>query len=108
VGCDVIPERNTVLGRTDLDVRFRGQVIIFELKMKGKNDTTLTMAERAYQQIIDKNYASPYTNPLLVGLAIDSEIKNIIGCVYAKGGTKETLDYSKPAVSKKTATGSKQ
>jgi hypothetical protein len=101
VGCDVIPERNTNIGRTDLEVRFWGQVLILELKMKNKNDKAVTVAERAYKQIIDKNYASPYTNPILFGLAIDSEIKNIIGCVYVKGGTKEILDYSKPAVFKK-------
>jgi hypothetical protein len=100
VGCDVITERNTSIGRTDLDVRFWGQVLIIELKMKGKNDKAITVAERAYKQIIDKDYASPYTNPILIGLAIDPEIKNIVGCVYAKGGTKEALDYPKPTVSK--------
>jgi hypothetical protein len=105
VGCNVIPERNNSLGRTDLDVTFWGQVLIFELKMKGKRDKAVTVAERAYKQIIDKNYGAPHTNPILIGLAIDSEIKNIVSCVYSKGGTKETLDYPKPTVSKQPPKG---
>jgi hypothetical protein len=102
VGCQVIPERNMSIGRTDLEVTFWGQVLIFELKMKGKADKPVTVAEKAYKQIIDKNYASPHTNPILIGLAIDSEIKNIVSCVYARRGTKETLDYFKPTCSKPT------
>jgi hypothetical protein len=95
VGCDVIAERQTSRGRSDLEVRFWGQVLIFELKIMRKSERAATVAQRAYKQIVEKNYAGPYENPILIGLAIDSKNKDIIAGVYEKSGLKERLNYHK-------------
>jgi hypothetical protein len=97
VGCIVSPERHTSHGRCDLDVRYKDQNLLFELKMRGKNERASAAAKRALEQIIVKRYDGPYLKPVLIGLAIDSEEKNIAAYGYQKGETKEiiVLDYPK-------------
>ncbi|MDR1051223.1 MAG: ATP-binding protein [Deltaproteobacteria bacterium] len=92
-GCDVIPERRARRGRADLDVRFWGQVFIIELKMKRKEDGASAVAEHAFQQTVEKKYGGPYRDPILIGMAIDSEEGNIASCVYEKNGKKAAFDF---------------
>ncbi|MDR1049880.1 MAG: ATP-binding protein [Deltaproteobacteria bacterium] len=101
-GCFVSPERHTSHGRCDLAVRCKNQNLIIEFKIKRKNERASTVAERGLQQIIDKRYDGPYVNPILIGLAIDSEEKNIAAFAYQKGETKETIVFDYPKVTGKT------
>jgi hypothetical protein len=91
-GCDVIAERNTSVGRIDLGARFRGQVLVVELKIMGTSEGAAAAAERAFKQMVAKKYDAASISPIRIGLAIDPGIGNIAGCVYEKGGARETLD----------------
>lgn len=76
-GFDATPERLGNKGRLDLSLTYtnKGQqhVYIFELKTDS--------AQKALEQIIDKNYAGAYQNQqvTLVGLQIDFSERNIVG-----------------------------
>jgi hypothetical protein len=59
----------------------------------GTSERAAAAAERAFQQIVAKKYDVASLFPIRIGLAFDPKIRNIVGCVYEKGGTKETLDY---------------
>jgi hypothetical protein len=91
-GCDVTAERNTSIGRIDLEARFRGQVFVIELKIMGTSEGAAAAAERAFRQIVAKKYDAASISPILIGIAIDPGIRNIAGCVYEKNGARETLD----------------
>ncbi|MDR1051540.1 MAG: ATP-binding protein, partial [Deltaproteobacteria bacterium] len=53
-GCIVSSERHTSHGRCDLDVRYKDQNMLFELKVRGKNEHASAAAKRALEQIIVK------------------------------------------------------
>jgi len=70
-GIDVIAEEMTNLGRSDIVLKYRGDVYILELK-KGS-------AVKALQQIEEKEYHKKYEgkNITLVGIEIDEEKRNL-------------------------------
>ena len=72
-GCGVVVsgEVQTNRGRADLVIESKGNCFVLELKMLP--DT----AEQALRQIIDNGYAEPYPNAIPLGMAIDSEKRQI-------------------------------
>ncbi len=71
-GFDAFPERLSNKGRLDLSIQYKERVYIFELKVSS--------AQKAIEQIIEKNYAGAYKNKqvTLVGLQIDFDERNIV------------------------------
>ena len=72
IGLDTIPERVNNTGRLDLSLHDNERVYIFELKIDS--------AQKAIDQIIDRNYAGAYKNKevILIGLQIDFTKRNIV------------------------------
>jgi len=78
-GCGVVvtAEMHTNSGRADLVVSHKGKTWVIELKVAYENENPEAKAEKAIQQIKDKNYAKPYPNAICVGLAIDDSQRQI-------------------------------
>jgi hypothetical protein len=72
-GCGVVVsgEVQSNRGRADLIIQNKGNYFVIEIKMLPST------AKQALQQIIDNNYAKPYPNATLLGLAIDEEKRQI-------------------------------
>jgi hypothetical protein len=72
-GCGVVvsAEVQTNKGRADLIILHKGNYFVVEIKMLPST------AKQALQQIIDNNYAKPYPNAIILGLAIDGEKRQI-------------------------------
>jgi hypothetical protein len=69
-GLDVQAELHTHRGRSDLTVTHGGRVWVMEIKIfrEGRGETA---AKNAFDQILKNGYAAPYTNPVLLGIAIN-------------------------------------
>ena len=52
-------------------VEFRGRVWVMELKMARDGADAEKLAEEAISQIMEKGYADPFGEAVLLGLAID-------------------------------------
>jgi hypothetical protein len=78
-GCGVVvsAEMHTNLGRADLVVSHNGKTWVIEIKVAYSGESPEKKAEKALQQIIDKNYANPYPDAICVGLAIDDSVRQI-------------------------------
>jgi len=78
-GCGVVvfAEMHTNLGRADLVISHKSKTWIIEIKVAYKGDSPAKIAEEAYRQIIDKNYAKPYIDAICVGMAIDDTLRQI-------------------------------
>ncbi len=74
-GCGVVvsSEVQTNKGKADLVIQSKGNYFVIEIKMLSKSS-----AKQALQQIIDKGYAKPYPNAVLLGLVIDDEKRQIV------------------------------
>lgn len=74
-GCGVVvsSEVQTNKGKADLVIQSKGNYFVIEVKMLSKSS-----AKQALQQIIDKGYAKPYPNAVLLGLVIDDEKRQIV------------------------------
>ena len=73
-GCGVVVsgEVQTNRGKADIVIKFNKKYYVIELKILSK-----ASAKQALQQIIDKGYAKPYPDAVLLGLAIDEEKRQI-------------------------------
>jgi hypothetical protein len=76
-GVMVIPEAHSNLGQADLVVAHSGVLWVIEIKVAYEGERPEDKAEEAFRQIEKKNYASPYSNPVRVGLAIDDAVRQI-------------------------------
>jgi hypothetical protein len=76
-GVVVVAEMHTNLGRADLVVSHKGKTWVIEIKVAYKGENSEQKANEALQQIIDKNYATPYPGAVCLGLAIDDEKRQI-------------------------------
>ena len=78
-GCGVVvaAEMHTNLGRADLVVSHKGKTWVIEIKVAYEGESPAQKAEEALQQIMDRNYAAPYSNAVCVGLAIDDALRQI-------------------------------
>jgi len=72
-GCGVVvsAEVQSNKGRADLIILRKGNYFVIEIKMLPNT------AKQALQQIIDNNYAKPYPNATILGVAIDGEKRQI-------------------------------
>jgi len=76
-GLDVTPEVHTNLGRADLVIKFGGVVWVIELKVAYKADSNEKKAQKAIQQIREKNYGKLYPDAVCVGLVINDATRQI-------------------------------
>ncbi|MDR1165575.1 MAG: ATP-binding protein [Deltaproteobacteria bacterium] len=76
-GVNVRAKARASQGQSDLVVSREGRVWVIELKM-AQNGDDAAVAKAALKQIREKDYAAPYDNPILLGIAIN-EAKRTIG-----------------------------
>jgi len=78
-GCGVVvsAEMHTNRGRPDLVVSYRDHVWAIEIKIAYKGESAKGKALEACRQIVAKNYATPYSNAVCLGLGIDDTIRQI-------------------------------
>jgi hypothetical protein len=78
-GCGVVvaSEMHTNKGRPDLVIAFRGVIWVIELKVAYQGENATTKARAAYRQIIEMNYAAPYSGAVCIGMAIDDTVRQI-------------------------------
>ncbi|MDR1166235.1 MAG: ATP-binding protein [Deltaproteobacteria bacterium] len=75
-GLDARAENHTSHGQSDLVIIHGGRAWVLELKMvRNKNDADV--AKTALKQIMEKDYAGPYANPILLGIAINESKRAI-------------------------------
>jgi hypothetical protein len=91
-GIDISPERHTNMGRSDLVVEYKDMVYVLELKVVGKAKDAGAAAEAAMSQIINKNYAGLFDDPIILALAFSEEKRNISAGFHARGESCERLE----------------
>ncbi|MDR3155196.1 MAG: ATP-binding protein [Deltaproteobacteria bacterium] len=77
IGADALPEVHGNLGRADIVVRRGRRAWILELKVFGGSETGERAADEALNQILKRNYAGPYPDPILLGIAVSEETRAI-------------------------------
>jgi hypothetical protein len=91
IGAGVIvhAEEHTSHGQSDLVAFHAGRVWVIELKMvRDGNDEDV--AQGALKQIREKDYAGPYDNPLLLGIAINGAKRTIGAWAVGKKANPDT------------------
>ena len=83
-GCGVVvdAELHTHLGRPDLVISYNRNIWVIEIKVAYKGQKPAEKAEEAFRQIIDKQYAKPYSNAVCLGLGIDDSLRQITDMMY--------------------------
>ena len=76
-GVVVVAEMHTNLGRADLVVNYMGKTWVIELKVAFAGENPASKAEKAYKQMIDKNYAKPFPGAVCIAMAIDDTKRQI-------------------------------
>jgi hypothetical protein len=76
-GVVVVAEMHTNLGRADLVITYMDKIWVIELKVAFAGESKKKKAEEAYKQIIDGNYAKPYTDAVCIGMAVDDTVRQI-------------------------------
>ena len=56
---------------------YRDKVWVIEIKVAHEGENTEQKVEEAFRQIIEKNYATPYSNAVCLGLGIDDTLRQI-------------------------------
>ena len=84
LGFEIIPEETTNIGRIDAVIRFSKKIYILEFKFSENNDDS----ELAFNQIIEKNYASKFkieNIPIYaIGVSFNSTGRNIRNYKFEK------------------------
>jgi hypothetical protein len=94
-GIRVTPELHTSFGRSDLDFEVEdGRHYIIELKVVAKSKDAKKASQYALNQIISNGYSRPYQNPILLGLAISFETRNIAACFCVADGLQSELELN--------------
>ncbi|MDR3205121.1 MAG: ATP-binding protein [Deltaproteobacteria bacterium] len=92
----VYSELHTNLGRSDLTIEYKGKCYVIELKMVEETKEAQNAAKIALNQIIEKNYAGSHSNPIIIGLAVSEDIRNIAASFYAKDNKINELQILEP------------
>jgi hypothetical protein len=92
----VLSELHNNKGRSDLVLELAGKHYVIELKVVEKSSEAQNAAHRAITQIIEKDYARAFPNPILMGLGISEEDRNIVACDFVKGNKLDRLVIGKP------------
>jgi hypothetical protein len=77
MGLDVEAEPHTSRGRADILVKFRKRAWILELKVAKNGEYAGKSADACLAQILEKGYADPFDEAVLLGLAIDDKQRAI-------------------------------
>ncbi|GHV33979.1 ATPase AAA [Synergistales bacterium] len=77
VGLDVEAEVHGSKGRADMVVKFRGHIWVMEFKMTKHFASAAECAGAALAQIKEKGYADSFDEAVLLGLAIDDDLRKI-------------------------------
>jgi hypothetical protein len=93
-GCRAFTQVPNSLGRADLVVESRDKQYVIEIKVVPKSSQANAASIKAIKWIIDKDYGLPFSNPVLVGLAISEENRNIDACVYVENNQAKRLDMT--------------
>ena len=80
IGFEVIPERHSALGRSDLEWDTDDAHWVVELKFQRKGDNADTLLAEAVRQIRDRNYGASSSKPLIRTAAVFSEEKRAFVC----------------------------
>ena len=80
IGFEVIPERHSALGRSDLEWDTDDAHWVVELKFQRKGDNADALLTEAVQQIRDRNYGASSSKPLIRAAAVFSEEKRAFVC----------------------------
>ncbi|OXA74777.1 hypothetical protein B0A56_12240 [Flavobacterium columnare NBRC 100251 = ATCC 23463] len=82
LGFDILSEETTNIGRIDCVINFSSKIYILEFKFSKDSDD----CEKAFNQIIEKNYASKYRiyqkEIYGIGISFNENIRNIKGYKY--------------------------
>ncbi|MDR1086262.1 MAG: ATP-binding protein [Deltaproteobacteria bacterium] len=92
IGADVRPEASKNLGQADMDVRYKDQDYIIEMKIAKDSPAALKSAQAGLTQIRSRKYGGASKNPILISLAVDLEERNIGACIFVKNGQTYVLD----------------
>jgi hypothetical protein len=90
-GLKVVAELHNNLGRSDLIIEHESKRYVIELKVVEKFKEAETAAQNAIKQIVRKGYGALYCDPVLIGLAISEEKRNISACVFVKNNKIDKL-----------------
>jgi hypothetical protein len=88
----VRPEAHNKLGRIDLEVSYKDQVYIIELKTAQGARAALKAAREGMDQIRKRDYGGSYKNPILISMAVDLKVRTIGACVFVKNGETTVLN----------------
>lgn len=80
IGFEVIPERHSALGRSDLEWDTDDAHWVVELKFQRKGANADALLTEAVQQIRDRNYGASSSKPLIRAAAVFSEEKRAFVC----------------------------
>jgi hypothetical protein len=94
-GVRVTPERHSILGRSDLVVETDEKTYVIEIKVTMTSKDAEKASVKAIHQILDKAYQLPYSDPILLGLGISEEERNIVACVYVENNEAKKLTITK-------------
>jgi hypothetical protein len=86
------PETHNNLGRIDLEVSYKDQVYIIELKTAQGARAALKAARAGMDQIRKRDYGGAHKNPILISMAVDLKIRNLGACVFVKNGETTILN----------------
>ncbi|MDR1086247.1 MAG: ATP-binding protein [Deltaproteobacteria bacterium] len=92
VGADVRPEASKNRGQADLEVKYKANNYIIEMKIAKDSPAALKSAQAGLTQIRSNNYGGASKKPILISLAVDLEARNIGACVFEKNGQTSVLD----------------
>jgi hypothetical protein len=76
-GLRVLTEVHGSLGRTDLVVELAKAIWVMELKVSRSGEAEKALLQKARDQIIEKQYAAPYDDPIVLGIVINDEMRAI-------------------------------
>jgi hypothetical protein len=96
-GLRVTAELHNNLGRSDLIVEAKDKIYVLEIKVAAKTGQAETAANVAMGQIREKGYGKPYPNPILIGLAISEETRNVAACFFERDKTAHQLEIEETA-----------
>jgi hypothetical protein len=94
-GLRVLAELHTNRGRSDLVIEHEDKSYVIELKVVGKFKEAEAAARDAIDQIMGKGCGGRYRDPVLIGLAISEEERNISACFCMRSGEIEKLEIKR-------------
>ncbi|MDR1083663.1 MAG: ATP-binding protein [Deltaproteobacteria bacterium] len=89
----VQPEARKNRGRSDLEVRYKDQVYIMEMKLAAGSRAALKAAHDGMARIRELDCGGACKNPILISMAVDTAVRNLGACIFEKNGKTAVLDH---------------